>query len=74
MPRAIGVGGVLRARPRLRAELADGSTRSVPLRRIRDRHNGTFFSIALTSNQLPAKIRIVGGEVVTDVPQLSGLC
>jgi hypothetical protein len=69
-PRAIGVAAVLRGRPRLRAKLVNGRRRSVPLRRIRDRHAGTFYSLALTANQLPAKIRIVGGAVVADVPKL----
>lgn len=73
-PRAIGVGAVLRGSPRLQAKLADSRTRSVPLRRIRDRRTGTFYSVALTANQLPAKIRIVGGAVVADVPKLSDVC
>ena len=73
-PRAVGVAAVLRGRPRLRAKLANGSTRSVPLRRIRDRRSGTFYSVALTASQLPAKIQIVGGAVVADVPKPSEVC
>jgi hypothetical protein len=73
-PRAIGVGAVLRGRPRLRVRLAGGRTRSVPVRRLRDRHNGTFYSLALTGAQLPAKIQIVGGATVADVPRLGDVC
>ena len=73
-PSTLGVGAVLRGRPRLRATLPGGRTRSVPLRRIRDRQTGTFYSLVLTAEQLPAKIRIVGGEVVADVPKISEVC
>ena len=73
-PRALGVGGVVRGRPALRARTADGRTRSVPLKRIRDRRLGTFFSIAFTDDQLPAKIVIDGGAVIADVPKVDEVC
>lgn len=73
-PRAIGVGAVLRGRPRLQVRLAGGRTRSVPVRKLRDRHNGVFYSFALTGAQLPAKIQIVGGGTVADVPRLGDVC
>lgn len=72
--RALGVGGVLRGRPRLRVERADGSVRAVALRRIRDARDGTFFSVALTADQLPATVRTAGGSVIAEVPSLSEVC
>lgn len=73
-PRAIGVGGVLRGRPRLQVKRADGRIRSVPLKRIRDVRDGTFFSAALTAEQLPATIRIAGGPTIADVPAVGDVC
>lgn len=72
--RAIGVGGVLRGRPRLQVKRADRSVRSVRLRRIRDVRDGTFFAIALTAEQVPATIRIVGGPTIADVPAVDEVC
>jgi hypothetical protein len=73
-PRAIGVGGVLRGRPRLQVKRADGRIRSVPLKRIRDVRDGTFFSTALVAEQLPATIRIAGGPTIADVPAVGEVC
>jgi hypothetical protein len=72
--RAIGAAAVLRGRPVLRAKLADGRTKAVPVRRIRDRSSGTFYAIAFTARQLPATIRIVGGPIVADVPAIKKVC
>jgi hypothetical protein len=67
---ALGVGGVLRGRPRLQVIRADGRVRAVALRRIRDSRNGAFFSAALTADQLPATIRTAGGATVAEVPSV----
>ena len=73
-PRAIGVGGVLRGRPTLRARMAGGHTRSVPLKRIRDQRFGTFFSVAFTDDQLPAAIVNKAGSILADVPKADDVC
>jgi hypothetical protein len=73
-PRAIGVGGVLRGRPMLRARMAGGRTRSVPLKRIRDQRFGTFFSVAFTDDQLPAVIVNHAGSVLAEVPKSDEVC
>jgi hypothetical protein len=73
-PRAIGVGGVLRGRPTLRARMAGGRTRSVPLKRIRDQRFGTFFSVAFTDDQLPAAIVNHAGYILADVPKADEVC
>jgi hypothetical protein len=73
-PRAIGVGGVLRGRPTLRARIAGGRTRSVPLKRIRDQRFGTFFSVAFTDDQLPAVIVNHAGAILAEVPKPDEVC
>ena len=73
-PRAIGVGGVLRGRPTLRARMAGGRTRSVPLKWIHDQRLGTFFSVAFTDDQLPAVIVNHAGATLADVPKSDEVC
>ena len=44
------------------------------VRRIRDIHNGTFFSVVLTADQLPGTIRVVGGPTVAEMPAIDEVC